>query len=58
MSTTRRHRIEVTATFVTNLVAHVHRSGDVDAAAEDDLARVMTHLYMHGAAPYTSTLPT
>jgi anti-anti-sigma factor len=31
---------------VTNLVACVHISGDVDAAAEDDLARVMTHLYM------------
>jgi anti-anti-sigma factor len=46
MSTTQRHQIEVTATFVANLVASVHIGGDVDAAAEDDLARVMTHLYM------------
>jgi hypothetical protein len=46
MSTAQHSRIAVTATFVTNLVACVHISGDVDMAAEDDLARVMTHLYM------------
>jgi hypothetical protein len=43
MSTAQHSRIAVTATFVTNLVACVHISGDV---AEGDLARVMTHLYM------------
>ena len=46
MSTTQHNRIAVTATFVTNLVACVHISGEVDMAAEDHLARVMTHLYI------------
>lgn len=46
MSTTQHNRIAVTATFVTNLVACVHISGEVDMAVEDHLARVMTHLYI------------
>ena len=46
MSTTQHTRIAATATFVTNLVACVRISGDVDAAAADEIARVMTHLYM------------
>jgi anti-anti-sigma factor len=46
MSTAQRSRIAVTATFVTNFVAYVHISGDVDKAADDDLARVTTHLHM------------
>ncbi|HEV7362530.1 MAG TPA: STAS domain-containing protein [Mycobacterium sp.] len=45
MSTTQRNRIAVNATSVTNLVACVHISGDVDMASEADLAQVMTHLH-------------
>jgi anti-anti-sigma regulatory factor len=31
---------------VTNLAACMHIMGEVDVAAEDDLARVMTHQYI------------